>query len=92
MSRDNLNEIIEISFGMEWDNQWRSLPADKSADLMRQFRHLVAQDEQTVTFELELPAYVIITSYTLDFDKRSRRTSTQGSCANFEFSKWSSSE
>ena len=32
------NEIIEISYETKWDNMWWALPADKSADLMRQFR------------------------------------------------------
>jgi hypothetical protein len=77
-------EIIEISYETKWDNMWWALPADKSADLMRQFRS-IGSGPKVVRFDWEWPAgkhgtkrgldgeATNSSSYILDFDHLMQR-------------------
>ena len=84
-----LYEIIEISFATEYeyDDMWWSLPADRSADLMRQFPALEMRDEMTLTFDEDClrPSGTNprsdgtnYTSYTLDFATMEQKNNVTG--------------
>jgi hypothetical protein len=74
-------EIIEISYETKWDNMWWALPADKSADLMRQFRS-IGSGPKLVRFDWVWPADKHNTnstsSYILDFDNLMQRNMDTG--------------